>query len=370
MAHILIIDDDPNILRLLEFSLKRVGHTVAVCEDGVQGLAQIQAHPPDLIVADVMMPKMTGYEFCKQIRTKLGLTETPIIMFSARFQPIDKQTALDAGATDYLPKTTSPDGLIKRIGELLSAHQPAAATRPITIGLISLRGGVGVTSLAVNLAIALALTHKTHPVLVDLTPFGGHAALMLGVRPATSVADTLFASGDHVTLDTIKPHFISHQTGVLLLASALVYDHLLHLNDSRLEQLVTALKSGPPFTILDIPHVLEPRFASTLQLLDKIGIVLSPDMPALQSTAMALQGLTRLGIADNKMVLIVNYTLAQGALPLEIIQKTVKRPILATIPFEPEMIKATNSGKPLLVSSPQSAGAAAIVKLAGALLTA
>jgi MinD-like ATPase involved in chromosome partitioning or flagellar assembly len=85
---------------------------------------------------------------------------------------------------------------------------------------------------------------------------------------------------------------------------------------------------------------------------------------------MALQGLTRLGIADNRIVLIVNHTLAQGALPLEIIQKTVRRPVLATIPFEPEMIKAINSGKPLMISSPQSAGAAAIAKLAGALLTA
>ena len=84
---------------------------------------------------------------------------------------------------------------------------------------------------------------------------------------------------------------------------------------------------------------------------------------------MALQGLTRLGIADNKIVLVVNNILSQGALPMEMIQKTVKRPILANIPFEPEMIKAVNSGKPLLLSSPQSAAAAAIAKLANALLS-
>jgi Flp pilus assembly CpaE family ATPase len=301
------------------------------------------------------------------MRTKLNLPDVPIIIFSARFQPIDKQTALDAGATDFLPKTTSPDTLVKRIAELLPAQQPATATK-LTIGLFSLRGGVGVTTLTVNLALALATNHKSQAALVDLTPLGGHAALMLGLRPTSSVADALFASGDHVTLDTVKPHFIQHPAGVQLLASALVYEHVLHLNDIRLEQLVAVLKSGFPFTVLDVPHILEPRFAATLQHFDKIALVLAPDMPSLQSTAMALQGLVRLGVPENKVVLIVNHTVPQGGLPAETIQKTIKRPILADIPYEPEMLKAVNTGKPLLLTQPQSATALAVVKLASILL--
>jgi pilus assembly protein CpaE len=334
----------------------------------LQGLAQVQAQPPDLIVADVMMPKMTGYEFCKQVRTKLGLPEMPIIMFSARFQPIDKQTALDAGATDYLSKSTSPDVLINRINELLPAQQPAL-TKQATVGLFSLRGGTGVTSLAVNLALALALTKKTPTALVDLAPLGGHAALMLGLRPTGSVADALFAAKDEVGLDTVKSHMIQHNGGVQLLASALNYDHLLHLNDQRLEQLVKVLKSGFPQIILDIPHLLEPRFEPTWQLFDKIALVLSPDMPSLQSVAMALQSLLRLGVADAKIVLVLNNILPQNGLPLEVIQKTVRRPVLTSIPYEPEMIKAVNSGKPLLLSSPQSPAASAIAKLAHMLLS-
>lgn len=364
MAHVLVIDDDKTILRLVEFSLKRAGHTVTACEDGVQGLAQAQAQTPDIIIADIMMPKMTGYEFCKQVRTKLNLTETPIIMFSARFQPVDKQTALEAGATDFLPKTTSPDVLVKRIEELLP-QQTQAAIPHATIGLFSLRGGVGVTSLGVNLALAGA--QKAPTALVDLAPIGGHAALMLGLRPTSSLADALFSSGDTVTLDTIKPHLLTHNGGVQLLASALVYEHMVHLNDNRLPQLAAALKTGFAFTVLDIPHLLEPRFEPVLQLFDKLALILSPDMPSLQSAAMALQGLARLNVPENKIIFVVNHIMPQGMLPPEIIQKTLKRPVLATIPFEPEMIKAVNSGKPLLLSSPQSAGAAAIMRLAGAL---
>ncbi len=366
MAKILIVDDDKDILRLLEFALKRSGYSVLACPDGIQGLAAVEAQKPDLIVADVMMPKMTGYDFCKQVRAKPEGKEIPIIVFSARFQPIDKQTALDAGATDYLPKSTSPDVLLQHITELL-----AGAGQSVTwavIGFFSLRGGTGVTSLAINSAIAMTLIQKTKVALIDLTPLGGHAALMLGLRPTSSVVDALSTSGNNLSLDSIRPHFIEHRSGVQLLASTLNYEHQLSAYDNRLEQLVTTLKSGFAFTIFDIPHILEPRLAPILKLFDKISLVLSPDVPSLQSTAMALQGLTRLGIPDNKIMLVVNQVAPQSSLPVETIQKAVKRPIAANIPFEPDMIKAVNNGKPLILSSPKSAGAGAIVQLANRLL--
>jgi pilus assembly protein CpaE len=187
---------------------------------------------------------------------------------------------------------------------------------------------------------------------------------MLGLRPTSTVSDALFASGDQVTLDKVKPHLIQHATGVQLLASPLNYDHTLHLSDMRLEQLVAVLKSAYAYTVVDVPHILEPRFGGALQLFDKIGLIISPDMPSLQSAAMALQGLNRLGLADQKVTLIVNYISANDAIPLDVIQKTVRRPIWATIPFEADMFKAVNSGKPLLLSSPQSSASMSIAKLA------
>jgi pilus assembly protein CpaE len=368
MANILVIDDDKSILRLLEFTLKRAGHTIVTSTDGLQGLAQAEAQRPDLIVADVMMPNMTGYEFCKQARSKSTLKDTPIIVFSARFQPIDKQTALEAGATDYLPKTTSPDDLIKRINELVLTTKKPTATRS-AIGLFSLRGGAGVTSLAVNLAVNLAQTQKKPTALVDLAWLGGHAALMLGLRPSSSIAQALSNSHNDLTPDSIKPHLIPHNSGVHLLASAHVYGHELSLADSRLEQLVAILKSGFPFMVLDIPHFLESRFAPTLKLFDKISLVLSPDMPSLQSTAIALQSLARLGVTEDKIALVVNHIIPRDALPLETIQTAIKRPIAANIPFDPEMIKSVNSGKPLLLNNPQSVSAMAIARLANTLLS-
>ncbi|MCB0153371.1 MAG: response regulator [Anaerolineae bacterium] len=366
MANILIIDDDKSILRLLEFTLQRAGHAVLTYSDGVEGLAQAEAKRPDLIVVDVMMPKMTGYEFCRQARTKPVLKNTPIIMFSARFQPVDRQTALSSGATDYLSKTTSPNDLLKRISELLPGH--TATVEHTAVGLFSLRGGTGLSSLAVNLAVSFALSKKKPTALIDMAKLGGHTALMLGMRPTSSVSQVL-STVRELTPEAIKPHFIQHNSGVHLLGSALGYDHELSLTDSKLEPFMTAIKATFPYTVLDIPHSLESGFAPTMQLLSKILIVITPDMPSLQSTAITLQGLARLGIPEKKIELIVNHTISTNALPLETIQKVVKRPILTTLPFEPEMIKAVNSNKPLILHSPKSAGAAAIIALANKLVS-
>jgi pilus assembly protein CpaE len=365
MAKILLIDDDKDILRLLEYALRRASHTVLTSVDGTQGLAMVEAERPDLIVADVMMPRMTGYDFCRQVRARPNLADIPIVIFSARFQPIDRETAMEAGATDYLPKTASPDALIKRVTELLPNSGAAVGAGHTVIGLFSLRGGTGVTSLAVNLSLGLVRLHPKQPVLlVDLAPVGGHAALLLGLRPTSSVAHILATSGGNFSLSAIKSHLLRHSSGLYLLPSALSPEHQLALNDNRLPQLITTLKKGLPFTILDIPPAVGPGHTAMLRSFDKLVLVVSPDMPSLQSAALALQSLARMGLADNKIALVVNQVTPQGALPLDTIQKALKRQVLLNVPYDPEMIKAVNSGKPLLLGSSPSPAAGAIARLA------
>ncbi len=367
MANILIIDDDKDILRLLEFTLKRVGHTVITAKNGEEGLKITRAQKPNLIVCDIMMPKMTGYDFCKHVRADQNIQNIPIIAFSARFQPIDKQTALEAGATDYLSKSTAPNALLARIVELLP-HTPPT-TKEGVVGVFSLRGGVGVTCLAINLAIALKVTQKSDVALLDMALQGGHAAVMLGLRPTSNVAQIMTTLVGNFSASTVKPHFINHSSGVALLASAPAFVEDTPFSGHNLSDLVKSVRAAFSITILDIPHLLETRSVPLLQNLDKVILVLSPDMPSLQSTAIALQGFNKLGLSNNNILLAVNQTTPRHALSLEIIQKALKRPIQATIPFEADMTKAVNSGKPLLLSNPRSPVAAAIGKLANSILS-
>ncbi len=366
MANILVVDDDKDIVRLLEFTLKRAGHSVVTARNGEQGLAETKARSPDLIVCDIMMPKMTGYEFCKRVRSDPNVQDIPIIMFSARFQPIDKQTALDAGATDYLPKSTAPDALLSRISELLPASATATTAQGM-VGLFSLRGGTGVTSLAVNLSIALTLTKKTNVGLVDLVTQGGHAAVMLGMRPTSNVTQALANAKDDFSQNTLKPHFMKHNSGVELLASTPTFRQGLPSTNNSLFSMINSLNSIFPIAVLDVPNILEPHFSPILQILDKLILVLSTDMPSLQSTVIALQGLNQLGLTDDNVELVINQVSPHNALPVESIQKALKRSVLAAIPFEAEMVKAVNSGQPLILSAPRSPATAAIGKLANSI---
>jgi pilus assembly protein CpaE len=237
------------------------------------------------------------------------------------------------------------------------------------VALFSLRGGTGVTSLAVNLAIAVAVSQETKVSLVDLAALGGHTALMLGVRPTSNVRQLLATDTAEFSSETIEPHYIQHSSGVRLLASAPGFHRNLSLADDRLLRLIQGLKSASPLTVLDVPHMLEPHFAPVLKLLDRVILLLSSDMPSVQSTAIALQGLVSLGMADSQIRLVINQLSASNTLPVETIQRVLKRPILGTIPFDPNMLAAVNSGKPLLLSNPKSPAAKAISQLAEKLFT-
>jgi pilus assembly protein CpaE len=310
---------------------------------------------------------MTGYDFCRQVRARPDAAGVPIIIFSARFQPVDKQTALQAGATDYIAKTTSPNALVQRIEELLPRSTPAVSN--VTIGYMSLKGGVGVTSLAINSAVALALAQKSPVALIDLAPVGGHAALMLGLRPSQSVSE-LLATNHQLNQTTLKSYFIEHKSQVHLLASTLNFNRRLLSHSSQLEQLVTLLKSIYPLSVFDLALLaLLPDGGAILQHFDKMVLVLTPEMASLQSTALLLQTLTRLEVPEQRISLVVNQPFPQYPLPVDAIQKVLKRTIAVSIPFESELVKAVNSGQPLVLSSPKSAGAAAIARLANSLLS-
>ncbi|MDM8521478.1 response regulator [Anaerolineales bacterium HSG6] len=365
MAKILVVDDDQNILKLLKFSLSRAGHTPILCIDGEKGLVEAQAQKPDLVIADVMMPKMHGYQFCKKFRSLPESKNTPVIMFSARFQSIDRQTALDAGASDYLPKVISNDELLKRIDELLP--QDSGEEVNGLLGFMSLRGGTGVSTLAANVSIALAGALKIQPVLVDLKPVGGHLALILGLRPTNNVSK-LFAE-EKLSIEQVKDYFVPHNSGIQLLASANRYNkNMLPPSTPQTAVLAQLLQDEFPFSIFDLPPtILDHGSDELLKKFTKILLVLSPDMPSLQSTVLAVQGLVQHGVTRKNILLVVNQVMPYGALPLEDIQKALRMPITATIPFEPDMTKTLNNRTPLLFSSPRSKTSSAIARLANTL---
>lgn len=122
---ILVVDDEPDVVELIEFNLRAAGYDVVSAEDGTSALKKAKEAAPDLIVLDVMLPELDGTEVCKQLRRDPATARTPIIMLTAKAGEIDRVLGLELGADDYVTKPFSPRELVLRVRGLLRRGQPA-----------------------------------------------------------------------------------------------------------------------------------------------------------------------------------------------------------------------------------------------------
>jgi DNA-binding response OmpR family regulator len=120
MAKILIAEDERDIRDLIEFTLKYAGHDVIKATTGVEAVDMASDVQPDLILLDVRMPRMTGYEACRALKDIEDVKDIPVVFLSAKGQPAEMDTGLDAGAYDYILKPFAPDQLTSRITEILT----------------------------------------------------------------------------------------------------------------------------------------------------------------------------------------------------------------------------------------------------------
>lgn len=119
MAHILVAEDERDIRELINFTLSFAGHKVTLAANGAEAVDMVQEAQPDLIMMDVRMPKMTGYEACRQIKTMDAVKHIPVVFLSAKGQDEEVQTGIEAGAVAYILKPFAPDELTRRIGDIL-----------------------------------------------------------------------------------------------------------------------------------------------------------------------------------------------------------------------------------------------------------
>ena len=123
MAHrILIADDEPNIVLALEFLMKKEGYEVQTVSDGEEALRTIEKSPPDLILLDIMMPKLDGYEVCQRIRSDPSMKDIVIIMLTAKGREVEREKGLALGADFYITKPFSTREVVKKVREVLAGH--------------------------------------------------------------------------------------------------------------------------------------------------------------------------------------------------------------------------------------------------------
>jgi DNA-binding response OmpR family regulator len=128
MAKILVAEDEPDIRELLAFTLKYGGFDVITVANGQEAIEQAQQSKPDMILLDVRMPRMTGYEACKVLKEKPETAGIPIVFLSAKGQEAEVERGIEAGAIDYILKPFAPDTLISHIKKLLDSADSTGKT--------------------------------------------------------------------------------------------------------------------------------------------------------------------------------------------------------------------------------------------------
>ena len=121
-----MIEDDKDIVELVRYNLEKDGYQVASSGDGSTGLAQIRKAAPDLLILDLMLPKLSGLEICKEVRKDVTLNRLPILILTAKGEEADRVVGLELGADDYVTKPFSPRELVARVKALLRRAEPGA----------------------------------------------------------------------------------------------------------------------------------------------------------------------------------------------------------------------------------------------------
>ena len=139
MKRVLIIEDDRDIVELVRYNLANEGFQVNAALDGTAGLSALKKTPPDLLLLDLMLPKISGLEICREVRKDESLNRLPILMLTARGDEADRVVGLEMGADDYVTKPFSPRELIARVKALLRrAEPPAESPRIIEVGKLAI----------------------------------------------------------------------------------------------------------------------------------------------------------------------------------------------------------------------------------------
>ena len=117
---ILVVDDEVYILHIIDFSLGAEGYEVITAADGEEAIDRARVEKPDLVVLDIMMPKVDGFEACRRLKADPETSQIPVILLTAKGREVDRQMGMEVGADDYIVKPFSPTKLIEKIGSFLS----------------------------------------------------------------------------------------------------------------------------------------------------------------------------------------------------------------------------------------------------------
>ncbi len=352
---ILVVDDDIQTLKLVGLVLDRQGYEIIAAQEGKKGLKKARAEDPDLVVLDIMMPDIDGYEVSRRLRADPQTADLPILMFTAKSEVQDKVAGFEAGADDFLTKPIHPQELLSRVEALLlrsTRGQPAEKTvTPNVIGFLGSKGGVGTTTLAVNAAVALAerdvssdrgdQPQDDHVVaLAEMRSGMATAAFQLGLPERDGLGQVLEKPIGQIEAAFIEAQLDEHQSGLLVLSSRTEPLGIMEpVSPDHAGLIVRHLGAMSSYLFLDLGVGLGDVNRHVLPRCRHVVVTLEPDNVALTLADKLLGQMNQaLNIPRHKISLImIKRNRSATSFTKETIEEELKHNLIGMIPPAPEL---------------------------------
>ena len=377
---ILIVDDDVDTLRLVGLMLHKQGYQIIAASNGTQGLKKALDERPDLILLDVMMPDMDGYEVTRRLRKNPATASLPILMFTAKTQLDDKVTGFEMGADDYLTKPTHPTELQAHVKALLTrtalknnGHTPPALQdqHGYMIGVLSARGGAGVSSVASNLAVSLHAKSRSDVILAELSSGKGSLGIDLGASNQKGLTEILRGSIAEVTVEKVMSSLVPHNSGIkLFLASENPRDVNLISNTKHYETLVTHLETLAGFIVMDLGDGLPDFVQKVLPMCNECIIVVEGTPSSIEHTKYLIDELASLNINRKNISVVLNNRQRSDALmSLNQVQEKLGHLISTALTPAPELfLQAARMQAPVVFTEPSNMISLQFLKIADTII--
>lgn len=359
------------------FSYEESIEIIGEAKNGVEAVSLARELRPDVILMDINMPEMDGIKATKTI-TEEGL-EGSIVIMSIQGEREYIKKAMSAGARDYVTKPFGVNELIETIRRVFQTDQakkkkianPTSASKLQTkvISVFSTKGGVGKTTIATNLAVAIATSNKK-VVLLDFDLQFGDVAISLNLYVKNTITELIKdISNVEAENDMIEEYMLTHYSGVKVLAAPTKPENAEYVNSDHIKKIIDIMKGRFDYIIIDTAQGFDDTVITALDESDTILYISTLDLPSIKNTKNGLEVMKTLNYSNEKVKVVVNKSNESFGIKHLDFKAALNVELYAIIPDDLASVAiSVNNGHPLVSHRRSSIVSKRIVKLAQAII--